>query len=300
MEQPINCFKWQSYSSDYLDKTLPESLYEKINEHLKICTLCHDQLDHYQQIISCIAHQPKSTLPLGLKKPTRLGIFYKKEEGDLWLPRWRNLPWPFRTLLESSGIVILILGGVYSAPKLRDLYIHHIEKSSNDFDEASLASESVTEELDTKIPPLQKNKEPRTPATQKNNEESEDLVSGEDDSETEDQVQVGKSQLWRFTLKTVSPDELRPLVVKTLIDLGIPQTTPGLGGIQVPGGIEFDFILPQTRVAEIKHALSKLAPKASDPHSSASNENFTWYRVKSKKTLPKGTSQVVIWLSQLN
>jgi hypothetical protein len=130
--------------------------------------------------------------------------------------------------------------------------------------------------------------------------EEADEISGEDES-PQSAVHAGQPQLWRFTLKTVSPDELRPQVIKALQELNIPPHTHGLAGTQVPGGIEFDLILPQTIVPNIKHALEKIIPGAAgDKDSPVGSEIFSWYKVKSRKKLPEGTSKVVIWLSQPN
>jgi hypothetical protein len=129
-----------------------------------------------------------------------------------------------------------------------------------------------------------------------------DELSGEDESEGEaDNVKVGKSQLWRFSLKSVSPDELRPLVIRALTALEVPATTPGLQGMKVPGGIEFDLLLPQALVPKIKNALQKISPPLPVRVNEVPGaESFTWYRVKSRRKVPEGRSQVVIWLSQPN
>jgi hypothetical protein len=100
-------------------------------------------------------------------------------------------------------------------------------------------------------------------------------------------------------LKTVSPDELRPKVIQALIEMNIPNTTVGINGMQVPGGIEFDLVLPQSAVPNIKKALQKLTPHSNDSQDeSSASESFSWYKVKSKRKLPEGKSQVVIWLAQ--
>jgi hypothetical protein len=139
-------------------------------------------------------------------------------------------------------------------------------------------------------------------------DENHDELSGEDDSEEKNPrelanaIHVGRSELWRFTLKTVSPDELRPQVIQGLTSVGLSPQSQDLGGTQVPGGIEFDMTVPQKLVPEIKYILEKLAPpsKVDTSRPRSGKETFTWYKVKSKRKLPEGTSQVVIWLSQPN
>jgi hypothetical protein len=199
-----------------------------------------------------------------------------------------------RTTLEAIGIVFVVSIGISSAPKVRSLYETSIEKSLNEFRVGLNVSESLMDGAETRFPPVQSRVEPRADGSV-----SHDDLAGEDDSDQEEDIRVGKSQLWRFTLKTVSPDEMRPQIVKALQELNIPTDTPGLGGTQVPGGIEFDLTLPQSAVPNIKRALQKLSPKSvENDEESEGPQTFSWYKVKSKKKLPDGKSQVVIWLSQ--
>ncbi len=306
LEQPINCFKWQSYSSDYLDGTMSESLKRETEEHLSACTSCNERFKHFRLILSNIAGQTQFTVPPNIKKNPFSGLFQRHEKNAFILPQWDHIPWFIRTLLESTGIILVILGGIYSAPKLRTLYERNVEKSLSDFKESSSLNEPALEETDPTIPPLQGSATSNSTHSLSSQSNAEDAISGEDESEDDDEPvpNVGRSQLWRFTVKTVSPDELRPMVVKTLTELGISPKTEGLGGTQVPGGIEFDLILSQNYIPPIKHSLSKLAQKLFEQANSAtpgaSTDNFSWYRVKSKRKLPAGTSQVVIWLSQPN
>jgi hypothetical protein len=182
--------------------------------------------------------------------------------------------------------------GISSAPKVRSLYERNIEKKVTDFKgglNANGSSEGIEPDLFLAQANLLQANRAESPA---------DDLSGEDEDEPE-HIRVGRSQLWRFTLKTVSPDEIRPQVVKVLQELKVPSDTPGLGGTQVPGGIEFDLVLPQEFVPNVMRALQKLAPRS--PNGSDETENpdtFSWYKVKSKRKLPDGKSQVVIWLAQ--
>ncbi len=292
----MTCFTLQSRTSDYLEGTLSESLKREAEDHLGNCKECHARHRHYRLILAAIANQPKSTLPALLKKSPLTNPLPRGPTSQPTLIQWESIPWLLRTLIEGVGIVVFILFGTYSAPKIRALYEKNIDKSLTDFHESTHLNEILPDTVDPVLPPLQEN-----PVNLSGSQAGDD-ISGEDDSEDDDDVHVGRSQLWRFTLKTVSPDELRPQVVKALTEAGVPLSLPGLGGIQVPGGIEFDLVLPQSSVPNIKHFLQKMAPPpfSDKVNSPSGSENFTWYRVKSKRKLPEGTSQVVIWLSQPN
>lgn len=300
MESLISCFSWQNHTSDYLDHSLPEETKRQLDIHLKQCEDCEKRLEHYRVLLNTISTLPKPTL-------SPHSIILKRVSG-IHIPRWDYVPWYIRSLIHGLSIVALVLIGISSVPKIRSIYEKKIEKTLSEFRESAQISEPH-DDNNPSIPPTQEHAEDSL-----NSSERGDEISGEDDSpeDTEDSLpagKVGKSQLWRFTLKTVTPDELRPQVVKTLIALGVPSQTPGLAGLQVPGGIEFDLVLPQNFVLNIKQELQKLATKSlikpissesNIDHQSEEKENnhFSWYRVKSRRKLPEGKSQVVIWLSQ--
>ncbi len=324
----MNCFQWQNHSSDYLDGNMPTHLKQKADDHLKQCRDCRQHYHHYRLILTSITRQPMKTLPASLKKaPLRLAV-PRPQSIRIRLSQWERIPWYLRTLLEGVGIVFIILIAISSAPKLRTLYEKNIERSLNDFKESLDITPPLAEEIDLSVPPSQEKQSADLGSTPS----SEDAVSGEDEAEeaapSEINAPVGKSQLWRFTLKSVSLDEIRPQVVKTLKDLGISPHSTGAAkiaeteGLQVPGGIEFNLILPDNQIPGLKNALEKLvthpleqgtlasgassgstsgAGPGSGPSTGPSgNDNFSWYRVKSKRGLPEGKSQVVIWLAQPN
>jgi hypothetical protein len=215
--------------------------------------------------------------------------------------KWERIPWYLRTTIETLGIIILISLGIASTPELRSIYEKIIEHKMGEFKEAHPIDEPMVDHIEPITPPL-----PEQAGNSTRQESSqEELISETETDDTEEEIQVGRSQLWRFTIKTVSPDELRPQVVQALTELEVPINTPGLGGMQVPGGIEFDLILSQSLVPDIKKSLQKLASQANtnekeDQEPSKNSHPFSWYKVKSRRTIPFGKSQVVIWLSQPN
>lgn len=289
MEQQMNCFLLRSQTSDYLDGTLKEPTRSAVESHLENCADCAEVSKRYRLIISTLSEQPKAPLPLTLKKSPYATPLPRGRASQFAIAYWEEIPWFVRTLIEGIGIVFIILLGVSSAPKIRSLYETSLEKSLSDFRESSHITENrEPAEAPPQLPvPVAQTKSTASKGAQ-------DDLAGEGDDETDDDpIHVGRSQLWRFTLKTVSPDDFRPQVIKALTEMGIPPTTDGIAGTQVPGGIEFDLTLPQDKVQKIKTAMENLSP-------SPASENFSWYRVKSKRQLPEGSSQVVIWLSQPN
>jgi hypothetical protein len=137
------------------------------------------------------------------------------------------------------------------------------------------------------------------------------------------------SNLWRFSIKTVTPEDMKTKVLQILsADFGVSGKM--LQTYDVPGGSEIRFILKESSISPIHDALAKLAPsgapiifankpqtayakqpapqrtteidtdqdKDANNHQSRPIEEFSWYRVHSKKTLTAGYSAVVIWITQ--
>lgn len=308
------CFMWNQKFSEALDHKLETAFQKQLDTHLKDCKTCQTRLKHYHALISQIGLQSRQTLPASLKKsPFQMLFFPRGEVSRIAFSRWQAIPWPLRVAVQSVGIIFGVLFFVSVGPKLRTLYENRIEKSLGEFHEDQILVSNpgdLQEDLD----------DARLLSENASKGLNPDELSGEDDAEESDSrpakngVKSGKSELWRFTLKTVSPEELRPQVIQALTGIGISPSTHGISGTRVPGGIEFDFLLSQNKVGEVKAALEKLAPPPlpvapeNEPQEDdskkgirrAGNETFTWYRVKSRKEVPAGQAQIVIWLSQLN
>lgn len=288
----MNCFQWQNSSSDYLDGTLSEESKAEADLHLKECSECNKRLNHFKQMISSIVQRPKSQLPETLRSAPFSAELPRLETQTLDRSMWQRIPWYLRTVIEGLGIVTLVLLAISSAPKIRSMYEARMERSLKELNESIELAEIGQNERDSTLPQLQ-TKSPMgfSSPLPVGVDTDEDGFDEEDTVDADQNLQVGEGQLWRFSLKTVSPDEMRRTIIQALMDLKLPATTPGLGGLKVPGGVEFDLTLPQSMVIPVKIAIEKLAPKASE---------FSWYKVKSRTKIPSGKAQVVIWLAQPN
>lgn len=119
-----------------------------------------------------------------------------------------------------------------------------------------------------------------------------------------DRIRIGDSEIWRFNVKTDSPREMRPKIVEALTQLSKDPKFPGIEGVEAPGGIQFNLILPKEMILDLKNEIRKISYRStSSPGEQYSEQSvreiFTWYRNKSRKRIPKGQTQVVIWLSQI-
>ncbi len=313
----MNCFEWNNRVSDYLDGTLIGTPRREADEHLESCSDCKERHKHYRVIITSIANQPRSALPIPIRKAPYTQQIPRLHVGWFSRSRWEQLPWYLRTTLEGTGIVLLILLGISAGPKVRSIYEKRLEHSMTEFNDAF--NRNIEGDPTTNLPLTRgKSVGPSNPnglnseiasgqspdefasEGSENEDDSTDESDGGSDLVDEKDVRVGTSEIWRFNVKTDSPHEVRPKIVQILTDLHLPAGTPGLGGIEAPGGIQFDLMVPQSIVPGLMKHLQKLAPPTPEGLSGTPmGETFTWYKNRSKRQIPSGRTHVVIWLNQI-
>lgn len=319
----MNCFDWHNRASDFLDGTLTGPPKGEADEHLESCSDCRERHQHYRLILTSIANQPRSALPVPIRKAPLAAAFPRLDIARMSRSRWEQVPWYLRTTVEGTGIVLLILLGISYGPKLRTLFERNLERNMGEFAD-TLSSTSQGDGSDTSALnlPLSRGKnlalltsgEGQVPSRNTGSADTDSFASEGDEDDgvavdgggsTEDvndevPVKVANSEIWRFNMKTDSPHEIRPRIVQLLTDLNIPTSTPGLGGTEAPGGIQFDLMLPQSVVPGLKKQLQRLAPPTPEGLAgSPVGETFTWYKNRSKHPIPSGQTHVVIWLSQM-
>ncbi len=274
--------------TDALDGLLSPKVRHAFDEHVARCGDCRVHADHLRELLRVLHHQPRATMPIELREDP-LSFPIRRLRRLLSNPRavWRDFPVAVRLLIEGISIAAVVVLGIRLGPVAREMYEARMEKR--------LQTMIAAEDLSNQSVPLVRGKGDA--------DEAEELASSEGDSEGSagidvgPDVQVGKSEIWRFNLKTDAPTIVRGEILKALKETGIPETTPGIGGVEAPGGIQFDLLVPQTVIAPLKGQLERLAgtPSENLPFS----ETFTWYKNRSKKPIPNGMSRVVIWLSQI-
>ena len=117
----ITCFEWRAHASDFLDGLLPEKTKRDADDHLVGCPACREQLKHFRAILAALSAQPRSALPIGIRKAP-LGFRIPKPDANLKISRWERAPWYVRTAIEGFGVGLLILAIITVIPKARELY----------------------------------------------------------------------------------------------------------------------------------------------------------------------------------
>lgn len=299
----MTCFEWQTRSSDFLDAQLPEAERTEAQSHLDSCPRCSESHKHFRLLLAAIASQPHFSLPQAIRKAPYSALVPRAAAARMTGRfRWENLPWYLRTTVEGGLIVLTILLGISMGPKIRGLYERNIERSLSEYMEG--ANESA-EGKGAAPAPLSGDQLAQLNSSHNDFGGDEGEDSGEDEEEASagagnEKVRVGKSEIWRFNLRTDSPQDLHTDVVNALVELGLKPTHEGLKGVVYPGGgIQLDLVVPQSIVSSLKGRLQKLAPRTPEGLSgSPSGDTFTWYKNKSRRKIPEGQTRVVIWLAQ--
>jgi hypothetical protein len=287
----FDCFDTQNRMSESLDGLLPPSLNHAFERHLAGCEGCRTKAERLRELLRVLHQQPRAVMPLELREdPLAFPVRRMRRVFEDPKASWKRLPVAARLLIEGVSIAAVVVLGIRLGPVVREMYEARMEKR--------LQTLIAAEDLSSQNVPLARGRSDAEDA-----DLSDEVANSEGDAESstgvevESDVQVGKGEIWRFNLKTDAPALVRNQILKTLKDVGIPESTPGIGGVEAPGGIQFDLLVPQSAIPQLKVLLEKLAgtPSANLPFS----ETFTWYKNRSKKPIPNGMSRVVIWLSQI-
>lgn len=289
-DSELDCFGVQNRITDALDGILPPKDTKAFERHLSHCEECETTSEHIRDLIMVLHKQPRSMMPNDLREDP-LAFPIRRLRRVLANPRtvWKELPVAVRLSVEGVSIALVVILGIRLGPVAREMYDARMEKR--------LQTLIAAEDQSNQAVPLSRGKGDGVDS------DLSDEVANENDSDSSagvdvaDEVQVGKAEIWRFNLKTDAPTLVRGQILKALKETGVPENTPGIGGVEAPGGIQFDLLVPQTVIGPLKSQLERLAgtPSENLPFS----ETFTWYKNRSKKPIPNGMSRVVIWLSQI-
>jgi hypothetical protein len=289
-ETELDCFGAKNRMTDALDGVLPPKMAKEFEQHLAKCEDCETMSEHIRELMTVLHKQPRSMMSNDLREDP-LSFPIRRLRRILADPRtvWRELPVAVRLIMEGVSIALVVILGIRLGPVAREMYEARMEKR--------LQTMIAAEDQSNQAVPLSRGKgdsEDSDISDEVANESESDSSAGVD---VADEVQVGKAEIWRFNLKTDAPTLVRGQILKALKETGVPETTSGIGGVEAPGGIQFDILVPQAVIGPLKTHLERLAGKPSEnlPFS----ETFTWYKNRSKKPIPNGMSRVVIWLSQI-
>ena len=322
IKRPDDCYKHQGKATAYWDGSLSPAERTETEKHLAGCGPCTEFHERMHKVIQATRNHPRLLLPAE-RRGHRIANDPVAQDFRTRKLRFSEIPWFFRTGAESLFITLAILLGVALIPRVQRLY----EASVNQRLDTMIASSTEDSPING-LPAERAGKPEASPAAPSaadfteddGTSSSEDLapVAAEGDSDLDEprapdsadtpMPGAGPSEVWRFSLRTSSPKDIRLKMVEKLTGLGAtPENTPGMKGVEAPGGIQFNLVVDRKWLGEIRKTLKTLNGEvAGDDRNTARTQNplatsepLKWYRSASKTPLPAGKTRIIIWLSQI-
>jgi hypothetical protein len=262
------------------------------------------------------ADDEKKTGPrAALKSTSRLA---QRSLNTLKEPRTWLSSGAFRSWIAVLGVVFVLL----TIPRARSLYERHLDRRLESYflpSQVQVTPEEVAKAVEAEAlreragPAQNKEISPTTPSLQgsDDSEFTEEAVEAEEEGAEEIPLPEPslRGGVWRFHLKTHSPKEIRQLIIQHLKTARVIQPGKGAEGIEAPGGIQFDFLIPRESLGPLRDFLKQTVSgsdktpaggaRESNQRASLESALFTWYRGKSATPIPTGQAKVIIWLSQI-
>ena len=212
-----------------------------------------------------------------------------------FLQWFQRLPIALRFTLESGFVLLCLLSLLWVIPEIRNRYEASIQKRINDY--------LIESSLVDSPPPAGSNVQAPIPAqdlSAENDDENVVTKSSSDAVTSRKQPKVNEGETWRFSFTGTASSDIENAAIQAIQKLNVENIKP----TTVPGGMQFDFILPVDQVIPLKTALEQKTYEIQEKNSSSaagSSANFSWYKKKNMGTrkIPASHVQIIIWISTL-
>ncbi len=219
-----------------------------------------------------------------------------------------KLPIIVRFLIETAAVLGVLFLLMWIIPEMRNRYENTIQKRINDYlIEASLI-DSPAPTGTSKGP---KTVIPSTDSVQNDTGDAPELISSSSTPPNSKKTpRVVEGETWRFSFTGSMTNEIEAGVTGIFKTLSLEQNKP----VTVPGGIQFDLVLPTQSLLNLKNDLEEMTQqiqRKSQSNAGKSSEsnapsglgavNMSWYKKRNMGTrkIPSGNVQVIIWISTL-
>lgn len=226
------------------------------------------------------------------RRTSRIGA---KRRGPV--SSFQSLPLAARFLLETVFVLLLLLGLLWVIPEVRNRYESSIQARINEYLIESALIDSPA--------PEGTSKEPKVPILgEQTDAQNEPVItkSSSDAPSQKRQPKVNAGETWRFSFTGSATNEIEEGIISVLNDMGLDRQKP----LNVPGGIQLDFVLESSRLLDLKNRLEELISTIQQKAPSAQTNsiafaNMSWYKrlMQGNRKIPSGHVQVIIWISTL-
>jgi hypothetical protein len=220
-----------------------------------------------------------------------------RRRGKDLLTSFHALPMGIRFLIETSFILVSLLLLLWFIPEMRNRYETSIQARINEY----LVESAL---LDAPAPEGT-SKEPKSPLIQEGAtlESEENITKSSSEAPAQKrQPKVNEGETWRFSFTGSATNEMEAGILEALRSLGVSEQKP----LNVPGGIQFDFVLETGKLLNLKTQLESTVGELQRKSVIAQTTplayaNMSWYKKKNMGTrkIPTGHVQVIVWVSTL-
>jgi hypothetical protein len=220
-----------------------------------------------------------------------------RRRGKDLLTSFHALPMGIRFLIETSFILVSLLLLLWFIPEMRNRYETSIQARINEY----LVESAL---LDAPAPEGT-SKESKSPLIQEGAtlESEENITKSSSEAPAQKrQPKVNEGETWRFSFTGSATNEMEAGILEALRSLGVSEQKP----LNVPGGIQFDFVLETGKLLNLKTQLESTVGELQRKSVIAQTTplayaNMSWYKKKNMGTrkIPAGHVQVIVWVSTL-
>jgi hypothetical protein len=210
---------------------------------------------------------------------------------------FQSLPFAVRFAIETVSVLFTLVLLMWIIPEIRNTYENSVQKRINDYLIESSLVDSPPPEGTTKAPKVLP-----TPNEADNEKEAESALAASAPSASKKQPKVNEGETWRFSFTGSMTNDIETEILTILKKAGLEEHKP----LTIPGGIQFDFILPIQGLIPLKTSLEEMTSELqhkspSNAQSMMSSANMSWYKRKmiNGRKIPSGNVQVMIWISTL-
>ena len=239
------------------------------------------------------------TFPFRTPLMSETGEPIRKAEQIGYFQKFQRLPMALRFLIETGLVLSGLLALLWIIPEIRNRYETSIQKRINDYLIESSLVDSPAPPGTSKTSIITIENQPTV--TTDDDEESNNQKSSFEDTSSRKQPKVNEGETWRFSFTGSATSDIETAINSSIQKLNITDQKPTI----VPGGIQYDFILPMSNVLGLKgmleQAVAEIQQHGGTKNTISSLASFSWYKKQKMSTrkIPGGHVQIIIWISTL-
>lgn len=230
------------FAAPLVEDAIPEDVASAVLVRKTVdCARCASLLHLRAQSLAFFRNSPEPRIPEALSTIQSSALLLR-EDGS-WKLNLSSMAWYYKVLIEGLLASVIVLGIVFSMPRVKRVYEFWVERRLDLYNLAEFNPESA--ELPESSPQDEAASgqtadvpAPQNPAPQKS------AVTAETEFVGRDSDRPSSEKVYRILIKTDSPQNIRVAVMAALGDFKTQSATRDGLTSELPGGIIFDVFVP--------------------------------------------------------